>query len=518
MPTYEDGMKDASIDPDMRKLSALFAVMPVVAVIMTAGIFVFDLLTPRGVAAATPYIIVMALGAWFTKPRWIWALAAVLTVLTIGTYWFKASSANESMGLLNRVLTVSGIWVTAAGVYWKFRLERRVHEEWRRYREVLDVAGVVIVALDAAGRIVLLNHSGQNLLGISDRQAQGLDWFEHFVPEKERAARRSRYKESLDPANRVPANSESEIVTPAGPRRFAWYTVLRRDSDGEVVGTLSSGSDISEREMLKTALERDAKDLSDINFALDQSAIVAATDARGDITYVNDKFCEISKFSREELIGKNHRIINSGFHPRSFFENLWKTIASGQVWRGEIRNRAKDGTLYWVDTTIVPFLDEKGAPFKYLAIRSDITARKQAEQQYKEQFYALDQSAIVALTDVKGTITYANDKFCEISKFSRGELIGQNHRIVNSGKHPREFWAEMWRTVGQGQIWRREVCNRAKDGSIYWVDTTIVPLMNEEGKPEKYLAIRADITARKVAEQKLAETAALDRLGEMAAV
>jgi two-component system, NarL family, sensor histidine kinase NreB len=122
----------------------------------------------------------------------------------------------------------------------------------------------------------------------------------------------------------------------------------------------------------------------DLNFALDESTIVAITDEKGKITYVNEKFCEVSKYSAKELIGKDHRIINSGYHSMDFMRNLWSTISSGRIFRGEIKNKAKDGTYYWVDTTIVPFLDETGKPYKYLAIRHEITQRKNAEQELKK--------------------------------------------------------------------------------------------------------------------------------------
>lgn len=159
-------------------------------------------------------------------------------------------------------------------------------------------------------------------------------------------------------------------------------------------------------------------DWKNIRYALDQAATVSVTDPDGNILYVNDRFCEISKYSRAELIGKNHRIVKSGCHPPGVYKDLWKTITRGKVWRSEICNKAKDGTYWWGDATIVPFLDENGKPYQYVGIRSDITEKKKMEEKIRkkneqirlseQKFRSLVQNAydVIAILDEQSRITY----------------------------------------------------------------------------------------------------------------
>lgn len=179
------------------------------------------------------------------------------------------------------------------------------------------------------------------------------------------------------------------------------------------------------------ALGRSAKDLEHLKYALDQSAIVAMTDVTGTITYVNEKFCEISKYRQEELIGRNHRLLNSGYHSEEFFREMYRTISSGQVWRAEIRNQAKDDAFYWVDTTIVPFLDDRGRPQQYVAIRYDITERKRSEAALRAQtaLVQLGRMAAIVAHEVRNPLAGIRGAMQVIGR--RLTPGSQEHGVVN---------------------------------------------------------------------------------------
>ncbi|GGD58420.1 PAS domain-containing hybrid sensor histidine kinase/response regulator [Paenibacillus nasutitermitis] len=256
----------------------------------------------------------------------------------------------------------------------------------------------------------------------------------------------------------------------------------------------------------------DLKDESYALSALEASSLVLVTDCKGIITFVNDHFCKISGYAKDELTGFNYRTVCSSYYTMEHFQDISKTVTQGHVWNGGVKNQAKDGSEYGVNLTVFPNVNDNGEVYQYVFIgkefiknRPDDAYLHQTMENLRDIENALDASSIVAITDDRGVITYVNEKFCEISKYDRAELIGKTHRVINSGFHPKSFFREMWETIKQGLVWKGEVKNRAKDGSEYWMHTTIVPFLHDDGKPRQFISIRTDITDRVIAEAALAD-------------
>lgn len=235
--------------------------------------------------------------------------------------------------------------------------------------------------------------------------------------------------------------------------------------------------------------------------AINQSVIWAEYTLDGKLLECNEKFKKLYEIEQGELsLHRDDFLFAEDIKNQN---ELWKKLSEGQEVSGEFKRKSLvSNRLIWLRGAFIPIKNKEGKEDKVLQLAYDISQEKKNSRQIENYKWALDQSAIVAITKVTGEITYANDKFLEISKYSREELLGQNHRIINSDYHDKEFFKEMYNSIANGKVWRGEIKNKAKSGQFYWEDTTIVPFL-KNGKPYQYMAIRNDITERKKIEEQL---------------
>lgn len=366
--------------------------------------------------------------------------------------------------------------------------EIALRESQAELQELFENANDLIQSVSLAdGRFLYVNRAWRETLGYTEEEISRLSIFEAIHPDYQ-----EHYREILSQlqAGAVESLEAVEVVflTKDKQQIILEGNVNCRLENGTLTATRWIIRDITGRRLVETHLQNVLEELKYQKLALDRMALVSIADANGIITYANDKFCEISQYSRKELIGKTHRIVNSGYHPCSFFEQMWSTVTKGKVWRNVIKNRAKDGSYYWVDSTIVPFLDEDGQPFQFLALRIDITERKEAEQKLRESQERLNTvinhtAEGIIVVSQQGIIRFVNPTASRILGYSQESLLNTHWGIPLPGEDCQEV-----------QLFCR-------DRTLITVDLGVINI-NWEGE-SAYLASLRDITERKEIEEQI---------------
>lgn len=388
-----------------------------------------------------------------------------------------------------------------------------VREKEARYLTLLDETTDLIFSVDAAGRVLHANRALLSALGYKSAEASGADLSSLIAPES-----RERCAATL---SRVLKGEESGVfdavfLSKSGQRVLARGRAsvqIENDRTAHVRGLFRdvTAQARSKKRLAarlaasKTRRRRAGKEMRDLKTAVDSSAIVAVTDAAGRITRVNDRVAELSGYAREELIGKTHRILGSGTHPDGFFRQMWETIASGRTWRGEVCNRAKNGLVYWVDSTIIPFLGEDGKPLQYIAISHDITGRKLSEARAAEAGSRLQavldnatQVSIIA-TDLAGAITVFNKGAENLLGYSSSEMLGKSPALLHLA-------AEGFDAFNESAS--REWTYVRKDKTVFPVRLAVTALRGPKGEINGYLGIAVDVTQSGLAREEVAKARA----------
>lgn len=256
------------------------------------------------------------------------------------------------------------------------------------------------------------------------------------------------------------------------------------------------------------------------NASVQLAAVAAAanaiiiTDRDGLILQVNPAFCRLTGYSADEVVGQNPRLLKSERHSEAFYAAMWERILAGEVWRGEITNKRKDGSVYVEEMTVTPVREAgAGEITHFIAIKQDITGRKEAEEKLRlaaKVFENIGEGIVV--TDAAGRIEWVNRAFTAISGYSEAEAVGNNPSLLQSGKHDAAFYQEMWSALQQYGRWQGEIWNRRKNGEIYPEWLTITAIRDDSGRTTNYAAVFSDITARKQYEEAITHLAYHDAL------
>lgn len=384
-------------------------------------------------------------------------------------------------------------------------------------RTLLNTLSDGVYATDMKGMLTFMNAAAEKVLGWREQDVMGKLVHEMMQPTLPDG---SPFPAEGTPHLRVivtgvPFEGKTHFVNQAGTHIPVECRSRPIILEGMITGALVSFQDITLRQEtennLRKAYDHLKQTLGELEFqkyALDQHSIVSIADPSGKITYANSKFMEISQYTQDELIGQDHRLLNSGHHPSSFFKDMWATIGRGQIWHGEVKNRSKDGSYYWVESTIVPFMNNAGKPLRYISIRSDITARKEMDEKLEVQraFYERISETLgegLYVQDARGRCIYMNSEAEKMLGWKRDEFIGMRvhdtiHTQTSSGEHLSADECPIFLMVneyGQGRL-DDQVFVR-KDGTTFPVALSSKAAYSVNGELENMVIAFQDISDRK---------------------
>ena len=421
------------------------------------------------------------------------------------------------MTVTNRPMANGGWVATHEDVTERIRAERLNEQQKLQLDTALDNMSQGLCMFDAMQRLIICNHRYAELYGLDAEQTKPGTTLRAIL--EARIARGS-----------APADHESYIkdrikeVAENKP-----YQITNRLSDGRYIfvvhrpmangGWVATHEDITERKQAEAEIEEShqnlarAETMANLGHYKSEQGSTAVTWSEGTYRVMGQSPASFTPTSISvlELIHPDDRPALVQYR-RDVMTGLDLPPITVRVVRD-------DGQIAYVENWARPLRTSDGSVIGMFGTIQDVTDRKQAEmalaqanQQLVEKQYAIDQAVLVSNTDLNGNINYVNDNFCRISGYTREELLGQNHRLLNSGTHSKAYFRDLYRQIASGQVWRGEVRNKAKDGSLHWLDTTIIPQLGSDGKPVSYTAIRVDVTARKLAEEKISYMASHDAL------
>ncbi len=433
--------------------------------------------------------------------------AVVLMVFLLPIYGRRLARAEAAAHALTRAEAAE-----------RRRSEQSLRESGVFLQSALDALSSHIAILDRNGVIVAVNAAWNRFAQANEQTLGGLGAGGDYL-----AVCDGSRGECADEAPAVARGIRAVLAGEAeefhleypchSPQVQRWFIVrVTRFADGDARRVVIAHENITERKQGEVRLRAALHEVQSQQFALNESCIVDISDPQGRITHANDRFCTLSQYSREELLGQDHRLLNSGHHPKEFFRNVWATVSRGEVWRGEVCNRAKDGSPYWVDTTIVPFKDEAGAVTQHVVIRTDITARKRADEELRRAQSFLN--SVIENLPVPVFIKEAKElRFVlwnrageALTGIPNEEMVGRNDHDFFPADEADKFIAIDRQVLASGE--KLEIAEerlQTRHKGMRTVHVTKVPVFNDAGEATFLLGIAEDITEQNEADAKLSE-------------